>query len=114
MGKYLTPRQWGKCIRGVAYIYSYRPHPLIHLLHSVVGSYYRQFQVPADTLKSWVHNDTPHCYNLQEIQTCGISAADRWCWQWLGKDIRVVLSSCAVTISTFSSVSGGFKFPDLL
>ncbi len=42
----------------------------------------------------------------------------RWCWQWLGRDIRVVLPSCAVTKirSVFPSTTGeytGFIFPEL-
>lgn len=32
----------------------------------------------------------------------------RWCWQWLGKDLRVALPSCAVTKirNEFTSTSG--------
>ena len=39
-----------------------------------------------------------------------------WCWGWLGKNIRVVLPSCAVNKirSSFPSVAyAGFKYPQL-
>ena len=35
-----------------------------------------------------------------------------WCWQWLGREIRVVLPSCAITRirSEFPSTSGTMIF----
>ena len=64
-----------------------------------------QMTMLANLIYDWLY--------LQAIQTCDYQLLTRWCWQWLGKDVHVVIPSCAVTkLSAFPSTGGeytGFK-----
>ena len=76
---------------------------------------------PTPTLHKYVKASVVLSFNLslfyRKYRYTSYRQLTRWCWGWLGKDIRVVLPSCAVVKirEKFPSESyGGFKYPTIL